>query len=186
MPTTSVYNLPYPGTNDEADVPADMEALAEAVETELVRIDDDIDDLETNDPWGGAVSVQVSQATAHSNITSTTFTAGTANCEATFVAPPSGKVWIHVGGNGGGTTTSRILVSFEIRATNVGGSVITAAADANGVLMDCVSGAQQAWPTLISSLTPGATYYVRTMHKTLPSGTTGDLYTRMIGVQPTV
>lgn len=182
MGTTPIYGLPYLDDGDPPDIPLDGQTSMTAVEAELARIDTDV----AEDPWGGAVSVQVDESTDHANITATTYTAGTVNCQTTFIAPPSGKVLVHVAGNGGGTTTSRVLVSFEIRQTNVAGLVITPAVDENGVMLDCVSGAQQAMPTLVSSLTPGATYYIRAMHKTLPSGTTGDLYFRRICVTPTV
>lgn len=45
MPTTPIYSLPYQDVNDPPNGPALGEDLAEAVETELVRIDGDIDDL---------------------------------------------------------------------------------------------------------------------------------------------
>ena len=35
MPNTPTYSLPYPANNDDVDVPGDMQALAEAVDTAL-------------------------------------------------------------------------------------------------------------------------------------------------------
>lgn len=35
MPATPVYALPYPSNSDDVDVPGDMQALAEAVDTAL-------------------------------------------------------------------------------------------------------------------------------------------------------
>lgn len=39
MATTANYGLPYPGRGDDADGQADIEALAEAVDTQLARLD---------------------------------------------------------------------------------------------------------------------------------------------------
>lgn len=40
MPSTPIYGLPYPALNESPNGPTQIEALAEAVETELDRIDD--------------------------------------------------------------------------------------------------------------------------------------------------
>lgn len=38
MPTTTNYALPYPSPSDDVDVPGDMQALAEAVDADLVTV----------------------------------------------------------------------------------------------------------------------------------------------------
>jgi hypothetical protein len=38
MPTTSGYALPYPSDSDAVDVPGDMQALAQAVDTQLTTV----------------------------------------------------------------------------------------------------------------------------------------------------
>jgi hypothetical protein len=48
MPTTPTYGIPYPALTDSPNGPAQMEALAEEVETELTRIDDDVASLGTD------------------------------------------------------------------------------------------------------------------------------------------
>lgn len=45
MPNTPIYGLPYPQLTEPPDGPAQFQALAEAVETELARIDADISDI---------------------------------------------------------------------------------------------------------------------------------------------
>lgn len=47
MATTSIYALPYPEPSDPPDVPSDIQALAEAVEGQLQRVDSDITGLRT-------------------------------------------------------------------------------------------------------------------------------------------
>jgi hypothetical protein len=42
MPATPTYGLPYPGTGDSPHGPNQLQALAEEVEAELVRVDGDI------------------------------------------------------------------------------------------------------------------------------------------------
>lgn len=42
MPNTPIYGLPYPQLSEPPDGPAQFQALAEAVETELARIDADV------------------------------------------------------------------------------------------------------------------------------------------------
>lgn len=43
MPSTPIYGLPYPSLSDPPNGPAQIQALADAVEDELDRIDDTID-----------------------------------------------------------------------------------------------------------------------------------------------
>jgi hypothetical protein len=126
----------------------------------------------------------VDESTDHTNVTSDTYTAGTANCETTFTAPTSGKVWVTCGGNAGGTGVNRIYISFEIRLSSVAGAVHTAASDTNAAFFDCATSAAATVETLVTGLTAGSTYYIRAMHRTLTTGTTGDVYDRRIGVKP--
>jgi hypothetical protein len=37
MPTTTTYALPYPSNSDNVDVPGDMQALADAVDTAIAN-----------------------------------------------------------------------------------------------------------------------------------------------------
>lgn len=42
MPTTSNYAFPYPALTDAPNVPADVRALAQAVDTEIARVEADV------------------------------------------------------------------------------------------------------------------------------------------------
>lgn len=66
MPTTSVHSLPYPADSDPADVPGDLAALAEAVDSKL----DDI----TPGQITGATSGQLLIANSSGVITARTVT----------------------------------------------------------------------------------------------------------------
>lgn len=137
--------------------------------------------------FGSASSVQVTESTTESNISSTSYGAGAVNCETTFIAPPSGKVLVLLSANLGGTDPARLMISFEIRNNNVAGSVVTAAADNNGLMSDWSTGTTAAQaggsPTLVDSLTPGNTYYIRAMRRVI-GGSTSDYYMRRIVVTP--
>lgn len=58
MPSTTVYNLRYPALSDAPDGPAQIQALAEDVEAELVRVDADITALQTANIRHGVILQQ--------------------------------------------------------------------------------------------------------------------------------
>lgn len=75
MPTTTVYNLRYPALSDAPDGPAQIQALADDVEAELIRVDADITALETANVRHGVIlqqtvvqSVPANALTAISNL----------------------------------------------------------------------------------------------------------------------
>ena len=104
--------------------------------------------------------------------TSTVFSAGATNCEITFSGPPTGRVMIACAGqlsNSGAGQTSRL--SWELRAGSVSGSIVQAADINNAVTQQGVEVVQASSPwKLVTGLTAGATYYIRTMHS-VGSGT---------------
>lgn len=112
---------------------------------------------------------------------STTFIAGT-NVEATFVAPPSGKVYVTVSGASECTAPSAAQLSFEMRVTNSGGAIVLAADDANGVGQQEDKWSQASGRLLVTGLTPRVTYYARCMHRA--SGGTATFFRRGILVEP--
>jgi hypothetical protein len=58
VPITPIYGLPYPALSDPPNGPAQFQALAEAVEHELQRIDADVDTLQATDSTiNGQISV---------------------------------------------------------------------------------------------------------------------------------
>lgn len=129
-----------------------------------------------------------SDATANSNISSTTFIAGTPTVSVTFTAPTSGAVLLSVGvagsDNGG---TNRIHLAPEVRVGTVAGSVALAAdVTSRGVGLPGESAANvhRSRTTLLTGLTPGTVYFARTMHK-VSGGATADIAVREIVVTPT-
>jgi hypothetical protein len=133
-------------------------------------------------------AVWASDATSNANITSTSFIAGTPTVETTFVAPTSGSVLLSVGfgaaDNGG---TNRVHIAPEVRVGSVAGAVVLAAdvtTRGAGVPGEATANAHRSRTTLLTGLTAGTTYYVRTMHK-VSGGATADIGVREVVVTPT-
>lgn len=133
-------------------------------------------------------AVWASDATSNANISSTSFIAGTPSVETTFVAPTSGAVLLSVGlgasDNGG---TNRVHIAPEVRLGSVAGAVVLAAdvtTRGAGVPGEANNNAHRSRTTLLTGLTPGATYYGRTMHK-VSGGATADIGVREIVITPT-
>lgn len=94
MPTTSNYGYPYPSPTVSPNVPADMQALATALDTETARIDGDLADCLTNDDYfAGSVTVNAIADTPTSQAISfgKTFSV-TPICTATAVSVAPGTV----------------------------------------------------------------------------------------------
>jgi hypothetical protein len=114
--------------------------------------------------------------TLFANITSATFITGSPVCGETFVAPPSGKALVAVGGGGrdtGSGTERRVQVAPEIRnGTTSGGSLFLAADQlrsgwsSDGEARGYMYGSRV---SVISGLTPGNSYFARTMHRAINS-----------------
>ena len=177
---TSVYGLPYLQLSDAPDIAGATQDLAEAVETELSRID------------AHPQPAQATDLTTLSSITVTGPTAGSPVVGLTFTAPASGMVYVTVTGsltnsqNGNST-----LLSYEVRAggTIGSGTVLTAASFNRAVqTSDAVNTGGAARVTasnrfLVSGLTSGSTYNARTMHWVSPAGTGTVLYRGLL-VEP--
>lgn len=183
MGNTVVYGWPYPASTDVPDVPADIKDLAEAVEATLTPV------TPVTAKFATGVTVTAAQA-ASGTTTSTTFTAtltGGTTCSTTFVAPPSGRVMVHNTANLSNSTTSGVLMGFEIRTGAVVGSgtVVVAADDdeANsGSGVASVGRRSTVTTPILSGLTPGATYNIRQMFRV--SAGTGTFLSKRITVVP--
>lgn len=125
---------------------------------------------------GGGGNPQPSQwvNTTSENITGTSYAAFTNSAEGTFTAPATGKVYVTVSARMSlGNTTYYGYTSWELRAgASIGsGSVITAADDNRAIRVGntVTAGApiydQGSHRYLVTGLTPGDTYNIRTMHK---------------------
>lgn len=133
---------------------------------------------------GGTVPVWYDTATDQIS-TSTTYAAGTTECGGSFIAPKSGIVNIHVTGRVQvSANTANCILSFEVRQTSSTGTVIRAADDESGVwtgTTDTIMATVLGKP--LSGLTPGATYWMRTMYK-VTGAITGTASYRRINVTP--
>lgn len=115
--------------------------------------------------------------------TSTSFTAGT-SLGVSFVAPPSGKVYVTVSGATECAAPSAAQLSFEVRITNVSGAVVLAATDENGIGQQEDKWSQGSDRVLVTGLTPRVTYFARTMHRSSNSAQTASIFRRRILVEP--
>ena len=163
--TTPIYGLRYLELGDAPDLAAATENLATDVETELVRIDADVAAIT-------GLTHTVGSSTATFTSTSTTFVSGATPFGVTFVAPPSGVVFITMGGyfrqsQDGGVA----LMSYTVRTggTMGSGNTVGSAANANRALIcgGVVETSQPIYfqasrgPIAWGSLTPGNTYNAR-------------------------
>lgn len=102
MPQTPNYNLPYPLATDPADVPADMQELANAVDTSLDTVDDRVDVLEpkVSTLQSDVVSLDSRLDTIEPTIPLTRIPPGTTGQVLTTAAGPVVQ-WAAGGGGGG-------------------------------------------------------------------------------------
>lgn len=123
---------------------------------------------------GAAMAPAEDEEPANDTTTSTTYTAGTAHGVA-FTAPPSGSILATLSGwiGGNAVVLRRVLLSFEVRTGSSigGGSVQTAASDEWAVSYDLatatagfkyITGARR---KIITGLTPGSSYHLRSLFK---------------------
>jgi hypothetical protein len=129
--------------------------------------------------------VQFNEATDHLAFTSTTFTAGSPNCGIAFKGPQSGQVYITVHCNFESNTAGSIVyVGFEVRTTATvgGGSVFYAANTDDTVANGATTRMLASSRFLVTGLTAGADYNVRTMHQITANN--GDIFNRRVMVEP--
>lgn len=141
----------------------------------------------TSDWW--PESVQSDDGTTISNITSTSYIAGSPVVSVTFTAPRSGRVGVCIGGglreDSGG---NRVWISYELYlGTSASGTLVHAGIDVRGVNSsgDATASGEQTHGNMSmeENLTPGATYYAQVVYK-VSGGTTNDVTRRRIIVFP--
>jgi hypothetical protein len=135
------------------------------------------------------------QAADEAGFTDTSYTAGANVCGTTFTAPTSGRVLVLWHARFETNTTGvRATVSVEVRTgSSIGsGTVVSAASDASA--LESISDGDAAgvgtnarmqagmW-RIVSGLTPGDSYNVRTMHRVSGTGS-GDIFDRNVAVVP--
>lgn len=179
---TSVYGLPYLELDDAPDIAGATQDLAQAVETEIQRLD-------------SAPQPVTAYQSANDTSSSTSYVAGTDHA-ATFVAPASGKVYVSISGSLGTNTIAAVAgayYSFEVRAgSTIGsGSVVSTADDARSTGLfrpnNPASGFKYSPASgrfLVAGLTPGSTYHARTMFRTDTGGASAAVLNRVLVVEP--
>lgn len=134
--------------------------------------------------------------TTISGITSTTFIPGSPVCGTSFVAPPSGGVWINLSGRITATTnTNEFNLSFEVRSgSSVGaGTIVISASSVRTISAGravnasavAIGAGTRRYRIPPGTLTPGASYNVQTMHACAPAGT-GTVEYREVTVEPVI
>lgn len=158
----------------------------------------------TNDLLGGTrilaldypPAVQVFDGTTNANITSTAYTAGTPEVGVTFTAPTTGRVMLTTGGGvrNNAANNDRAFIAPQIfLGTSSSGTEILAPtapqygiSSGGGYANDDIQFLSRT--VLVAGLTPGATYYVRTMHAQVNNSggtsSTSDLTARSLVVAP--
>lgn len=134
------------------------------------------------------VPVTATDSSALSNLSSTSFAAGSPVVSATFVAPTSGMVLLSVGvaarDNGG---TNRVHLAPEVYAGTSSGGTLFLAANVTtrgvGTPGEAAAFIYRSRTTLLTGLTAGSTYYVETQHK-VSGGSTADITARDLTVVP--
>lgn len=124
------------------------------------------------------------------DITATTFVAGANPCNTTFVAGVTGNAMIVVTGvmrsSASATPADHIRLSFELyEGTDETGTLIVSATYSRSAISieePQVHGASTVH--LATGLTPGATHFVRTMHRTATGDGTCDIVERAIMAWP--
>ena len=129
----------------------------------------------------------VTQDTAESGVTSTTFIPGTAVCGTTFVAPTSGRVVVNWAARVEvNTSSARAQVTVQVRegATIGSGTVVSGISGPSSVEIGITADIRLAGGTIreVTGLTPGSTYNVQTMHAV--SSGTADILSRRFVVTP--
>lgn len=164
MPSTPIYGLPYPSLSDSPNGPEQFQALAEAVEAELDRIDDTV---------SGIPVTQSASASGSVDTTSLTYVTLSGDPGLSFVSPSSGRVLVTIGTAMDGTVADTYAtMGFQIRTGAVVGSgtIVYAANDTDVVAHQGLSDFSGSRTALVSGLTAGDTYNVQALYKLL-SGT---------------
>jgi hypothetical protein len=125
------------------------------------------------------------EGTNLTGITSTSYIAGSPTCSILIAGPPSGSGLVVVGTHIEGQATEKATwVAYEARLTNSSGAVVHAASDDEAVLIQGVNNVKASYASLLTGLTVGQVYYLRTMHK-VDAATTGTVFHRRITFIPT-
>ena len=129
--------------------------------------------------------------TTISNISNTSYAAGSPEVGVTFVAPTTGRVLVTVGGGlrNNAANSDRVGLAPQIFETDSSGTEILAPTVFRGVASEGIATAgdfaYRGRTTMVEDLTPGQQYYARVMYiKFGSAGSTPDISARDILVAP--
>ena len=147
-------------------------------------------DTKQTNRWDGTawrlwppVPVQFDESTIFT-FTNTTYAAGATQCSGTFVAGPAGVAVVTAQSNLQAAAGGYGLVSFEIRTgTTSSDPLFLAAVDNNAFGVQDIYNNQAGMTTVVTGMTGGTTYFIRTMHRSITGGT-GTINFRRLVVIP--
>ena len=136
-------------------------------------------------------SVEVEENTAQSNISSTSFVAGSPECGVGFTSPRTGRIAVCVsGGLVEQSAGDRVFLAFEVyRGTSASGTLVRSARTGFGISTsgDTTAGGSgeqvHGNMAMVDGLTPGVDHYARTVHS-VDAGATNDITRRRLTVIP--
>lgn len=132
-------------------------------------------------------TVKATDATQQTNISSTSYVTGSPVVSTTFTAPSSGRVRLIVGMSGGADAGgNRVFVAPQVfLGTSASGTEILSPSvdSAVGTMQEQTSSSSYERCSFLDGLTPGATYFVRVMHR-VTGGSVVDLLFRGVIVVP--
>lgn len=180
MPQTS-RGYPYPTLSDAPQIPAHLEALARAVDTDVTGVEQRI-----------AAARPVQAESTDAIVLSNSWAALTPVVGVTFTAPPSGSVIITVGGAASASANGNSAeLGYEVRAgATIGSGTVVLAADptravsgARAVNTGAAATIGGSHRRMLTGLTAGASYNARVMARVFSAGA-GATTARAILVEP--
>lgn len=146
-------------------------------------------------PHGGGVSIldmrplQIGPLTSQTTTSTSYVTLNSSDLSGTFPYPPSGQVEVEVQSESGVSAAGAALMSFEIRDTNVSGTVRSAAADSEALVSRLTTGTNHSklsTPFIVTGLPTSGTGYVRAMYKSSSGAVTATFSARTLLVRPSI
>lgn len=125
-----------------------------------------------------------------SNITDTSYVAGTPEVAVSVTAPTSGRLFTCVGGGfrNNAATSEQVFITFQVFEDSPSGALFLAASNSRGIRSCGIASSQEFQHhgnmDLVTGLEPGRSYYFQVVHKASSSAGTGDISSRNILVVP--
>lgn len=177
MPGTPTYNFPYPSLTDDPNVPDDMQALAQAIEDEIERVDNNVALV-----LGASQNFTTAVIPASESTTSTSYTdLATVGPSVNLTTGTFAIVWFTCSLSQA-TASDTAGISMAI---DVGGATTIAATD-GPALIDKGSSAtgiqkRRSMVQVFTTLTPGVNFFTA-KYRTTSAGNAGSFANRRVTV----